>query len=145
MKINITNKIFFNLLKLAGIGEWVVNSYSDDEESDQEASDSLGFLFEKAKDYGLENLVIVNEEDKTISPSQEYEDIIFPIIDRYDDINFIDKLAMNLGSRDFIEEFGRDKIDKMDEQEIIEKSGKYIESYKLEFLTNGIKGLRLQR
>ncbi len=142
MKLNFTKKEFYELVKLASIGEWICGSVNDGTES--ASIRLLNHLFENANEFGFDNLSYVDNESNNHIPTREFEADIFSVLDTYDEFTFIEKLSSKLGTRDFILDLGKDVIEKMDESEIIKKSGEYIDFYRKEILQGGINNLFLK-
>ena len=144
MKINFTKKQYVTLLEAVYLGIWMASSSEDGPE--KTAIDELGrYLFGFAKDFGLDELVDYDEENKVHYPSAEFEegDELNALIDSYDDNVFVNKLILSLAGRDMLEKFGEEAVKKMTDEEFLKNERSFLEKYEEEFEKNGLKNLTL--
>ena len=98
--IEFTNKQFLSLLKLAYLGNWVINAHRTDDKV--EHYDELEqFLFSKAKDFGLGHLVITDSHGSFPTAKFEADDEIRTYLADYDDNTFWEALIEVLAVREF--------------------------------------------
>lgn len=147
MKINFTKKQFETLIKMAYVGNWVVNGVRSGRKGDErvkEYDELEEYIFSFAKDFGLEKYV--DDEDGEIYPSVDLEDgEVRELIDYYDDDVFWNELADSLARRDFFREYGAEAISKMSVRERIEKDHPFLEKYWDETREHGIERLEIKK
>ena len=145
MKINFTKKQFETLLKLAYMGNWVVNSHRlfEGENKRMEKYDDIEkYLLSFAKEFGLEKYVDIDNEK--MYPSIELEeDETDELIDEYDNETFWEELIDRFARRDFVREYGEEEISKMDTMERIKKDHPFLEKYQDEIYKYGIDRLEI--
>ena len=146
MKINFTKKQFKTLLKMAYIGNWMVNGVRSGRKGDEqikEYEDLERYIFSFAKDFGLEKYI--DDEDGEIFPSRELEEgETRELIDYYDEDIFWGEISDRLAMRDFYRKYGADAISKMDTRERIEKDHPFLEKYWDEIGKHGIDRLEIR-
>jgi hypothetical protein len=143
MKINFTEKQYETLLKIVYMGAGIVNSV--DESEGNKFTEIEEYIYSFAKNTGLENLVDYDEEEKAYYPSEalESDDEIVEYIQNYDDDTFWEKLIYNLAMRDMEHKFGKEKLEKMQEEDIHANLQSFAQKYEKEFSKNGIKNLKV--
>lgn len=135
MKLELSQKELRRLLDMAYIGNWVLNSYrNEDKLSDYE--DVLERLFKAAAQHGMNELFKI--ENGRFMPSDAFENGgIQSAIAEYEDVCFYDILADGLARRD-LELEGKTSVD------YSELLGR-IEEYADEFDENGLLNLKVQK
>jgi hypothetical protein len=138
-KIQFTKSQYELLLKLAYLGNWIVNSNRSPEEEETAYKDLAQFLYSSAKEFGLENLV--TGEGKFISPSDELEENaeLNCFIDDYNENCFWDELSDRLASRDAIRKCGEVAFEEMDPTEKFNLVSAFEEGYQEYFDTHGLE------
>jgi hypothetical protein len=141
MKIELTKKHFKTLLKMAYLGNWVVNSVKDAPDGDFEETEQ--FVLSLAKDFGYEQYVGFDEEIKKHFPTEEFEEKtgISDMIGEYNMYTVWEELVLALSRRDLVREYGEDGVANMSEDELIEKEFPYMMTYEEEFRENGLSNL----
>ena len=142
MVLELNDSQFDKLVRLASIGDMIVNGNKTSEEADTEYQTVVDLLVQKAHSAGRKGFKIFPNE-KTARPEQDYEIESYDFIDQYLSDTFWDILADQLADRDLEEEFGSDALDKMSEDELmairLEKADKYGE----EFEKHGMGRIRI--
>jgi hypothetical protein len=148
MEIKLTKEQYENLLKLVYLGNWMVNAIRSGAEGDEQIekyNEIEQYIFSFAKDVGLEKYVEFNEKYNQFFPTIELEED--PEVEKYrQDYNeetFWQELADRLGARDFIREYGKEAIEKMDQEERFIKLQEFIIKYEEEFEENGMANLEI--
>ncbi|HEY3277053.1 MAG TPA: hypothetical protein VGJ94_10560 [Syntrophorhabdaceae bacterium] len=150
MKINLTKSQFETLLKTVYLGNWVAASAG--EEADREFEDFEQYVLSLAKDFGYEAFAGFDEKEKTYYPTEEFEEKT-GVVDTIGDYNMHtvwEEMVLSLARRDLIGQYGEDRVEKMSDDEIVEKEYPFIVKYEEEFRESGFqnlvitkKGLRL--
>lgn len=117
-KVEFTKEQFENLLKMAYVGNWVINSHRLDEDLIEKFEDLQAYLFAQAKSFGLEHLADETIDDEAC-PSDELEDSeeMMGYIDEYDNETFWNQLCDRLALRDACNKYGEEAIKNMDPEE----------------------------
>lgn len=144
MKITFTKEQYETLLKAVYMGNWMVNSTS--EETEENLFDTLEeYVFSFAKDFDLEHYAVYVKENKAYHPSRQMEEDeeVDEYIQNYDDNSFWEKLIFNLSRRDMEKKYGEAAVEKMSDEELIIKEKPFAEKYEKEFAKNGLKNLTI--
>ncbi len=145
MEIDLNKKQYETLLRLAYLGNWVVNGFREEEEKDQETDALENTLYEKSRDFGLERAVFYDEELNGWYPTQRTEDRWLVDLYDYNDDVFWDELARHLADRDLTAKYGREALQAMKPEEKSKLETELVERYFAEFDKNGLKNLNLWR
>lgn len=101
MTIKITKEEFKALLGLVYAGNTVVNGLRSYEERIKEYSDIEQKIFSLADEFGLNDVVVYDEDFKEYMPTRAYEGSkINDYVDEYDDAVFWEELIVRLARRD---------------------------------------------
>ena len=144
MKINITNKQYKSLMKLAYLGNWLANASRGADETIAEFEDITQYVFSFVREYHLESWVERHDESDKWFPTKELEERLSPLIDEYNEDNFWEDLVFDLARRDLIDRYGEDEVEKMDLKELITREQPFLDKYEQEFSKNGIRNLRIE-
>jgi len=138
--IEFTKEQFEALLKLAYIGEWVVNAHRLPDEHVQKFRDLESHLYSHASHYGLDDLVIIDSDSGKTYPSRnlEFDKEIRTYIDEYDNENFWSDLCSRLAERDAVRVHGREKFFAMDPFERMKILSDLEEYYQDKFAIEGL-------
>jgi len=148
MEIKLTKEQYENLLKLVYLGNWMVNAIRSGAEGDEQIekyNEIEQYIFSFAKEAGLEEYIEFDEKYNRFFPTADFEEDpeIEKYLQDYNDEIFWQELADKLGTRDFIREYGKEAIDKMDQEERFIKLQEFIIKYEEEFEENGIENLEI--
>ncbi len=143
MKIRFTKDQYKNLIKLVYLGNWMINAVRLIDNQIKKYNDLEQYILSFAKEFGLEKYIEFDEEyEKFISTIDIEED---PELEEYrndyDEEVFWQEMAIRLGSRDFVRQYGEEAIIKMDQKERFLKEQQHIITYEEEFEKNGIENL----
>lgn len=141
--IRLTKKQFENLVKLVNLGNWIVNSYRE-EDTDDEFNELEEYIFSIAEDNGFDELVEFDPHLDSYYPTTQMEDENFEIIEEYNNEIFWDELVYRLARRDLVRELGEKNIEELDFEERMEKLLPLIEKYEIEFEKNGLDNFVLK-
>lgn len=148
MKINLTKKQYLDLLKLVYMGNWMANAIRVGDKKDPKIDKFVEmeqYIFSFAKEYDFDNLVEFDEHFKRFFPTREFEDNtdIEELRENYDDEIFWDELHHALSRRDFLKNYTKKELDKMDYLEIIHKEEPFREKWAKEIDKHGIDRLEI--
>jgi hypothetical protein len=141
MKIELTEKQYEALLKIVYLGSWIANSVKENPEQEYEEIEQ--YLFSLAKGLGMEKFVAYDEKMKMYYPTDEFESVtdVVELIEAYNEYTVWEALVLSLSRRDLIRKHGAAKIEKMGEEELIEKEHPFIQKYEAEFRDYGFDNL----
>lgn len=141
MKIEITPQQYEALLKIVYLGNWMASSTKD--EPVKEYEDIEQYILSFAKDFNLEKFVGYDKKLKSYFPTEEFEndtDVVAQI-EAYNEYTVWEALVLSLSRRDLIKKFGAEKVEKMSDEDILEKEYPFIQKYEEEFRENGFDHL----
>jgi hypothetical protein len=145
ISIPMTRKEYMTLLDIFQIADWILHAFKAGERPDTEEYRKLEQKFcSYAKDMGLDNLVLFDEELKQYFTTSEYEATSrkMEFIKAFENDSFWDELIERLTERDLVQqEGGVDEVMKLSLEERIKKAGVLQEKYAKEFEKNGLKNL----
>ena len=145
MKIEFTKDQFDNLMKLAYLGNWMVNGFRAKDEQVKEFDDLEKYIYSFAKEAGLEKYAVYEEEFKEYYPTNELEEELDHYLDEYRDEIFWEELIYRMAWRDFVKEYGEKAIKKMSWKKRIKKERPFIDKYAEEFEDDGIVNLVINK
>ena len=145
MKINFTKKQYEDLVKLIHLGTWMINAHRTDDIVEK-YEDLEQYILSFYKDFGIEKFIEFDKELNKFFPTREFEEDtdVEQYIDEYNNDIFWEELIDRLARRDFIREYGEDKVLKMTWEERFEKEQPFIDKYDEEFEKNGIENLDIK-
>ncbi len=148
VKLTMDREQYENLLRLAYLGNWMINGIRTGGEQDEfiEAYNQLlQFLLARAYEAGMDDIVEYSEEYGKWLPTGAFteETEIAEYIDEYNDDNFWEELVYRLAERDFTTRYGEETARAMSLDEYIEKRHPFLEKYEEEVTQNGIENLYL--
>ena len=138
-QIEFTKDQYESLVKLAFIGEWILNAQSIFPDFKEEEK-LVNYIFSKGKKFGIGNWF--NEIENQYELKEEHVYSILPVIEDFSHKEFWQTLIEILTKRD-IQEKLKDREDVEEEEyEYLEKL--FFEKYKTEFSDNYLDNLRLK-
>ncbi|MBM3295083.1 MAG: hypothetical protein FJY82_11265 [Candidatus Aminicenantes bacterium] len=144
MELKLTKKQYETLMKLVYLGNWVVNGYKkEDKAADTDHLEN--YIFAKASDFGLGNLVFYDEELDGYYPSQETEDAWLADFDEFVNDVYWDELMHRLAERDLETRYGQDAVEAMSADERAKLEQELMDKYFAEFQKNGMSNFILYR
>jgi hypothetical protein len=145
MKIDLTKKQYETLMKMVYLGNWLVNSAKS--EPEKEFEDLEQMILSRAKDFGLETHAGFDEEAKAYYPTEAFEEEtgVVDIIGEYNMYTVWEELVLALSKRDLAAEYGKEKVDEMADEELMEKEYPFILKYEEEFRENGFENLVISK
>ena len=144
MEIKLTKRQYEILMRLAYLGNWVVNGFHP-EDSDAETDAVEDTIYGKARDFGLGKLVYYDEDVDEWYPTNETEDRWLADLDQYKNDVFWEELEYRLADRDLVVRYGESAVDGMSAEERERMDRELVEHYYEEFFRNGLKNLALVR
>lgn len=144
MRINFTKKQFEALIKIVYMGNSMVET-ADDESEENQFDELEEYVFSFAGNFGLDDYVVYDKQDKAYYPSQRLEEDpeVTGHIHRYDDYTFWEKLIFNLAHRDMADQYGEGVVEGMKEEERFVKAQPFAQKYEREFAKSGLKNLKI--
>jgi hypothetical protein len=145
MKIDLTKGQYETLLKMVYLGNWLVNSTKNEPEKEFEDLEQL--VLSKAKDFGVETYAGFDEETKAYYPSEAFEEAtgIVDIIGEYNMYTVWEELVLALSKRDLAAEYGKEKVEELSDEELMEKEYPFILKYEEEFREHGFENLVISK
>jgi len=143
MKIELTKEQLQSLAKLVFLGNWLANSWRN-EDILEEFDEAESLVLAAAAKNGLEDYVEFDEEERAV-PSHELEEKMTEIVDYYNDNTFWDQLIYRMADRDYVRKYGDDAFDELTTDAGIAKEKPLVEKYEKEFNEHGLDRLDLRR
>lgn len=142
MTIDFTDEEFAALLEMAYLGEWMTNAHlSSEDDRNVEYEAVLSKLLGQAREIGLDELVVVEDDRFVPSTAFEESEAVRSVIEDYDDDTFWQEIVDRLATRDVLQRFGERRLEGMtpDERlaildEAAERYAKEMEEYGLDRL-----------
>ena len=147
MKIELTKEQYLNLLKLVYLGEWMANAHRT-EDRIEKYENSLSQIFSYAKEFGFNDYADDEEVgDNKIYPTRKFEEEtdVHKLHEEYDNDTFWDELIDRLRDRDFFGSYGKEKIEKMTQDEYFNNLNKFADKWAEEFEKYDIGRLGIKR
>jgi hypothetical protein len=144
MELKLTKKQYETLMKLVYLGNWVVNGYKK-EDKVLDTDHLENYIFAKAGDFGLGNLVFYDEELDGYYPASETEDAWMADFDEFVNDVYWDELMHRLAERDLETRYGRDAVEAMAAEERAKLEQELMDKYFAEFQKNGMNNITLYR
>ncbi len=141
MKINITKKQYWDLMRATYMADWMANAICDgDMEQDDGIKDVRNYIFSFAKEMGYEEYVKHDKMSGKYYATLDMDDeqLTRALIERYDAHSFWGEAAERLGERDFEKKYTKAEIEKMDDDEHFDKSMECEGKWAREFEEYGI-------
>jgi len=144
-KIEFTREEYNSLAELLILGEMVINSRRDESEIDHKYIELQQKIFAHAKEAGASDMIEFNASENLGRPSALLlEEVVWPLIDDYDDMTLWDELSIRLAERDAIAKYGREKIMLLPDAELAKIQEPLIDKYYDEFLDNGLDNVLIR-
>ena len=144
MKINLSNEQYKTLMKIVYLGNYMVNGSRIDDEVIKEFEDIEQYIFSFYKDFQLDSWIEKSDKYNQLFPTSELEDEVLDYIHDYDDECFWEGLVSNLARKDFINQYGLEKINKMSIEERINKEQPFLDKYYAEIEKNDLKNIGIK-
>jgi hypothetical protein len=143
MKIDLTNKQYRDLIELLFLGNWLANASRTGAEGDERLE-----KYEEIQDYILSQAQhfqaddVVKAQGNDFYTTMDFEELLMPIVEEYDDYTFWEQISMKLANRDLLREIG--PVSQMKEEHR-ERMYEIEEQYENEFTKNGLKNLAIMK
>jgi hypothetical protein len=144
MDLKLNKSQYETLLRLVFLGNWVVNGFKD-KDKEQATDDLENYLYAKARDFGLGDRIIYDEDADAHFLTSAQEEPLLEELDAYKNDVFWDELMYRLADRDLVARFGEDNVDSMNSDERAKMENELADQYYKEFDTNGLDNLKLVR
>lgn len=143
MNIKLTKEEFKALFGLVYAGNIVVNGLRNHDERLEEYCEIEQKIFSLADEFGLNDVVVYDEEFKEYMPTRAYEESeINEYVDYYDDNVFWEELTLRFARRDALNILGDQEPD-MSKEKLAKLQIELEDEYEKEFLEDGIANLKL--
>lgn len=148
MKINVTKKQYWNLMRGMYMADWMANAICDaDMEEDAGIKELQDYIFSFAKEMGYEDFVEYDTESGKYYATDNMDDelVTQALITRYDERTTWDELAEWLGERDFFMKYSHEEIEKMTQEERFIKHMECQISWEREFEKYDVQRLSIDK
>lgn len=144
MKVEFSKEQYETLLKLTYLGNWMINANRVPDEWVGKYLDLESYLFSKAKEFGLEELV--DEKDGMAAPSKTMDEDaeISEYRVEYDEEVFWAELCDTLALRDILTMVDQKDFEEMDPLERVHLIGEYAADYAETFEDKGIESIQVK-
>jgi hypothetical protein len=144
MDIKLSRAQYETLMRLVYLGNWVVNGFRDkDKDADADALEN--FVYAKARDFGLGDRIVYDEDADAHFPAESQESEWLADLDDYKNDLFWDELMYRLADRDLVVRFGEDNVEAMPSEERTRMEDELADQYYKEFEKTGLDRLQLVR
>ncbi|MDB4867403.1 MAG: hypothetical protein JWR03_1736 [Cohnella sp.] len=143
MKIDLNNKQYRDLIELLFLGNWLANASRTGAEGDERLEkyeEIRDYILSQAKHFQADD--VVKEEGNDFYTTMDFEELLMPIVEEYDDYTFWEQISMKLANRDLLREIG--PVSQMKEEHR-ERMYEIEEQYENEFNKNGLKNLAIMK
>jgi len=146
MKINITKKQYWKLMKAVYMADWMANAIcNSDMKQNDDIKEIRNYVFSFAKEMGCGDYA---EYDNTLGTyyatfDMDDETTTRELINRYDDHMFWEEIADRLGERDFKKRYKQKDIKEMSNEDCFTKQMDYQIVWEKEFEKHGIDRLKI--
>jgi len=138
-KIELSRSQLKSLLKLAYLGEWVIQAH-DKDNYDKEVDDLEQQLYTEAYNEGLDEEIEFDKKLGGYVPTPEFEEECDASIESYDENTFWEELIVRMSQK----MLDSQDTSNMSNKEIEKLQNKYIEAFEKEFKENGLDNLEVQ-
>ena len=145
MTLELTSKQYETLLKLAYLGDWMVNGIRTEDERVPEFADLMQRLYACAQESQCESLVEFDKKLNRFFPTAELEEHeeIKVLREAYDDEIFWDELIDKLSLRDFMAAQKAALLSSSLPYDAAKMRSDIIKKYVEEFEKNGVENLKV--
>lgn len=136
-----------NLLHLVYLGNWMVNAIRHPSDEVEEYKQTKSKVLAQAEKFGMGKYAEYDQQADYYFASYELSEDpeVQRMRDEYDDEVFWGELVIRLTRRDFIQKYGKKKIEEMSAEERFEKETEIENKYWREFRENGLERLRVSK
>ena len=121
----LTSEQFNALMQLVYLGNFVANATRDNDAIIQPFEDIEQYIYANAEDFGGGECVDRHDAVEGVYPTREFEEMMDPFIDKYDQDIFWEELIHRLAERDLIDKFGETAVAGMGIVERIENEREF--------------------
>lgn len=136
--IELSKKQLKDLIKLAYLGEWVLQAY-DKDSYDKDLDELEQELYTVAYNNGLDEIVEYDNKLGGYVPTPELEEVCDADIEKYDENTFWEELIVRMSQSDLPANAGE-----LSHKEVEKIQNKAINYYEKEFKQNGLSNLILK-
>ncbi|MCX5776063.1 MAG: hypothetical protein NTX32_00280 [Candidatus Firestonebacteria bacterium] len=147
MNIEFTAAQYEKLIKMAFLGEWMINSFNLPDATNKDYGELLSHILSSAPKEGLEKYVHVDPLSGQCSYSMQLftDPEVMEYIDTYKEECFWEELVIRMAERDFVRKYNRTQIKKMSREEYIDNLSDLEDTYDDEFADHGLQNLEIKK
>lgn len=127
------------LILLAAVGEFVINSVRTDEELIEAYKSQVQELLELADRSGIDG--VGEQVDGEYFHAEEFFSQMFGLVEPYEEITFWDILIIKLFTKEYTRRFGQEEFEDLTMEEMMEKGRDLYEKIAAEIDANGLENL----
>ena len=146
MKINITKKQYWDLMRVVYMADWMANAICEsDMKEDDGIKDIRNYIFSFSKEMECEKYATYDEEMGKWYATWNMDDepSVRTLIERYDEHTMWEELVETLGARDFLHTYSKEELDGMTQEEHTEKIWESEAHWGKEFEEHGVERVRV--
>ncbi len=144
MKIELTKEQLERLVKLVYLGNWLANSWRN-EDVIEEYDEVESLVLNEANKHGFSEYSELDDVEKKYVPSHELEEKMTELVDFYNDNTFWDQLIFRMADRDYVRKYGDDALDELETERGMEREKPLLEKYEKEFNEHGLDRIEVRR
>ncbi len=146
MKIELTKKQYWDLMRGMYMADWMANAICDEGmKEDDGIKEARDYIFSFAKEMGYEDFAEYDGELGKYFATLDMDDepATRALIERYDDHVFWEEIAERLGERDFFRKYTHEEIQTMTDKERFMKRMECQIIWEEEFEKHGVERLEV--
>lgn len=146
MKINITKKQYWDLMRGMYMADWMANAICEgDMKEDDGIKEARNYIFSFAKEFGYEDFAEYSEDMGAYYATIDMDDepTTRGLIERFEKHSAWDELIAWLGERDFFRKYTQEEIEKMTQEEYFMKRMDCDIVWEQEFEEHGIDRMEI--
>jgi hypothetical protein len=144
MKIELTKEQLDKLARLVYLGNWMANSWRNDDVI-EEYDEVESLILNEANKHGLSEYSELDEVEKKYVPSHELEEKMAELVDFYNDNTFWDQLIFRMADRDYVRKYGEEAMSELETDKGMEREKPLLEKYEKEFNEHGLDRIEIRR
>jgi|SRR3989344_7896271 len=146
MKINLTKKQYWNLMRGMYMADWMANAICEaDMKQDDGIKEARNYVFSFAKEFGYEDFVEYDDKLGAYYATFDMDDepVTRGLIERFEEHSAWEELIDWLGDRDFFRKYTQEEIEKMTDDDCFIKRMECEIVWEEEFEKYGIERLKI--
>ncbi len=142
--LTVTVEEFRDLIKAVLIAQTVIGLDDVEERMDENLEAMQQNLLAIAHQRGLTEMIEYDDLTEELIVTEDIEEEVFNILDRYEEEMFWESLTLRLAERDYLSDHQNDLKEEKELSFLLEESSPYVEKYFHEFERHGVERLYIK-